>query len=78
MGCGRMAKDQGGAGRRFPTSSTIVAAEGARVAFVTCLECGAAVLVDPRPDAALDERVTGGAMALHERWHSEQGSTFRG
>jgi hypothetical protein len=65
------------------TSATIVAAEGARVAFVTCLGCGAAVLVDPRPDAALDERATGGAVALHQRWHAEQdevaeGALFRG
>jgi hypothetical protein len=54
------------------TSATIVAAEGARVALMTCLGCGAAVLVDPRPDAELDERATGGAVALHQRWHAEQ------
>ena len=51
------------------TSATIVPAEGARVAFVTCLTCGAAVLVDPRPDEALDSRVTGGATMLHALWH---------
>jgi hypothetical protein len=65
-------REQGDSARPRWTSATVVAAEGARVAFVTCLDCGTAVLVDPRPDAALDERVTGGAMALHERWHDEQ------
>ena len=37
------------------------AAEGARVAIVTCLRCGAAVFIDPSEDA----------MTLHERWHQE-------
>jgi hypothetical protein len=60
------------------TTATVVPAEGARVVFVTCLECGAAVLMDPRPDEALDDRVTGGAWMLHRRWHDERGSTFRG
>lgn len=40
------------------------AAEGARVGLVTCLRCGAALLVDPwdRFDV----------LRLHEQWHASQ------
>ena len=40
---------------------TPVAAEGARVGFATCPECGAAILLDPR-----DER---DRLAQHADWH---------
>ena len=40
---------------------TVWAAEGARVAMVTCSQCGAALLIDPRSN--LD------VMSLHMQWH---------
>lgn len=39
-----------------------VVGEGARVGFVTCLNCGAALLIDPA-----DER---DALGLHRDWHA--------
>ena len=46
------------------TAPTIVLAEGARVGIVTCTDCGAAILLDPRADEDY--------LALHRRWHIEQ------
>ena len=43
------------------TKATVVAAEGARVAFLTCLRCGAVVLADPRDDFDV--------VKLHDDWH---------
>ncbi len=43
--------------------ATIIAAEGARVAIVTCLTCGAALLVDPRDEV--------GSAELHNEWHEQ-------
>jgi transcription elongation factor Elf1 len=45
------------------SDATVVAAEGARIGIVTCMICGAAILIDPR-----DER---SAVALHSEWHPE-------
>ena len=52
------------------TGATVVHAEGARVAFVACTLCGAAVLVDSRDD--VDLPVSGGAPMLHRQWHERQ------
>lgn len=43
-------------------AATVVPAEGARVALLTCLRCGAVVMADSR-----------GAEGpqIHDRWHSE-------
>lgn len=43
------------------TSATIVPAEGARVAVVTCEWCGAALLIDPREPLQ--------PIMLHTAWH---------
>ena len=40
-------------------------AEGARVGLVTCRDCGAAIVVDPR-----DKRPT--PMELHDEWHQSE------
>ena len=32
------------------TPATTLSAEGARVGIATCLQCGAAILIDPRDD----------------------------
>lgn len=47
------------------TNATAFEAEGARVGLVTCLMCGAAVLLDPRDDKD--------PVALHTLWHRERG-----
>lgn len=44
------------------TSATVIPAEGARVAVVSCLTCGATLLLDPRDTQSM--------MALHEAWHA--------
>lgn len=49
---------------RRETMATTLPAEGARIGIVTCLACGAALLLDPRDDFDVVE--------LHRRWH-EQG-----
>lgn len=41
--------------------STVLEAEGARVALMTCLLCGAAILRDPRDEED--------AANIHDRWH---------
>ena len=45
------------------TPATIWAAEGARVGLVTCLECGAALLLDPRSEFDVPMR--------HALWHAD-------
>lgn len=47
------------------TDATAFDAEGARVGVVTCLVCGAAILLDPR-DTGPD------LLALHAEWHRRQ------
>jgi len=42
-------------------------AEGARVALVTCLDCGAAVLLDPGDEVS--------AWELHVGWHLQRDRT---
>ena len=49
------------AGASGCTAATIVAAEGARVGIVTCRECGAALLLDPREERDV--------VSLHRSWH---------
>jgi hypothetical protein len=44
---------------------TAVAAEGARIAVVTCLRCGAMVMLDPDVSHELAGQV------LHDAWHEE-------
>lgn len=39
----------------------VVSAEGARIAFVVCKRCGAAILLHPTIDT----------MKLHDEWHDE-------
>jgi hypothetical protein len=41
-----------------------VAAEGARIGFVTCLECGAALMLDPAAPISVPR--------LHADWHAAQ------
>lgn len=41
--------------------ATVIPAEGSRVGFLTCMECGAALLVDPRSDVDV--------KALHDGFH---------
>lgn len=44
------------------SDATAVAAEGARVGFVTCMRCGATILIDPRgPDG----------IKQHDEFHDE-------
>jgi hypothetical protein len=43
------------------TDARAVAAEGARVAFVSCLRCGAVILIDPADDEDM--------AAIHKHWH---------
>jgi hypothetical protein len=43
------------------TLARAIAAEGARIGIVTCLECGTAILIDP--DDAVDP------LKLHDAWH---------
>lgn len=45
----------------FTTGVRPFAAEGARVGLVTCLRCGAAILLDPSD--AIDP------VAVHRAWH---------
>ncbi|WVX88653.1 hypothetical protein SEA_CHEESETOUCH_79 [Gordonia phage CheeseTouch] len=49
-----------------PTYSPAIpfSAEGSRVGLVTCLRCGAAVLLSMATDS----------IALHEQWHEAGGS----
>jgi hypothetical protein len=44
------------------TGARALAAEGARVALVTCTRCGAAILLDPADDFDPVER--------HREWHN--------
>jgi hypothetical protein len=46
------------------TPATVVAAEGARIGLVTCLECGATLLLDPRSDIDVPRR--------HADYHASQ------
>jgi len=43
------------------SKQTVITAEGARVGFVTCEDCGAAILLDPREDFDPIKR--------HRAWH---------
>ena len=43
------------------TQATVIAAEGARVAILSCEECGAALLLDPRETISVIDR--------HRDWH---------
>jgi hypothetical protein len=43
------------------TNGTAWAAEGARVALVSCEQCGAALIIDPR------DRID--VLTLHHEWH---------
>jgi hypothetical protein len=52
--------------REQVTDATIVSAEGARVGFVTCKQCGTAILIDPRD--------TEDAVAKHLAWHEDVAS----
>jgi hypothetical protein len=45
------------------SNATALSAEGARVGLVTCQECGAALLLDPRDDTNV--------LKLHDQWHDE-------
>ena len=46
------------------TSATVIHAEGARVQFVSCKRCGAALLLDPRDDIIVTK--------LHDEWHERE------
>lgn len=46
------------------TKATAVQAEGARVGFVSCLICGAVVMLDPRDQIS--------TRSLHLKWHQEK------
>ena len=46
------------------TTGAPIQSEGARCGLVTCLRCGAALL--------LDERDGQNPLAVHMRWHDEQ------
>jgi transcription elongation factor Elf1 len=43
------------------TGATVIVAEGARVAIVSCETCGAALLLDPRETISVIDR--------HRAWH---------
>lgn len=43
------------------TDATVVHAEGARVGFVSCLLCGATIMLDPRDAISRVE--------MHSKWH---------
>ena len=45
------------------TEYTAVPAEGARVALLSCLTCGALVMVDPRDNESMPDK--------HTAWHRE-------
>lgn len=45
------------------TAPRAFAAEGARVALVSCLRCGAALLLDPDDEED--------AIVLHDDWHNK-------
>jgi hypothetical protein len=53
------------------TPGTILSAEGARIGLVTCRDCGAAILIDPRD-------VTVNFMRVHYEWHAKQGLATNG
>lgn len=46
------------------TGARAFAAEGARVGIMTCLECGAALFIDPTDKVS--------AIDLHDEWHKAQ------
>ena len=43
------------------TSATMIEAEGARIGIVTCKECGAAIMLDPRDTIY--------PLRQHHEWH---------
>lgn len=43
------------------TGQRVVSAEGARIGFVTCLTCGAAIVLDPADDFD--------PISRHTHWH---------
>lgn len=45
------------------TKATAFEAESARVAIITCVVCGAAILLDPRDDVNMRD--------LHDAWHQD-------
>jgi ferredoxin-like protein FixX len=47
------------------TYPTALAAEGARVGVATCLECGTAILLDPRNETDY--------LQIHISWHAAGG-----
>lgn len=49
------------------TAPRPIAAEGARIGVVTCLVCGAAVVIDPA-----DERENVDPLALHREYHERR------
>lgn len=49
------------------TALTVIAAEGARVGIATCLDCGTALLVDPRSEINVPY--------LHAEWHAHNDSS---
>lgn len=52
------------------TEATVLAAEGARVALVSCKTCGAVLLLDPRDSVNV--------LSLHTDWHSRFDAARKG
>lgn len=52
------------------TEATVIEAEGARVMLVNCMNCGAAILIDPRDRFSMKD--------IHDRWHSELSRRWSG
>lgn len=44
------------------TKARAVVGEGARIGIITCLDCGAALVLDPNDDFDV--------VALHDNWHT--------
>ena len=44
------------------TEATVIEAEGVRVMLVNCMNCGAAILIDPRDRYSMKD--------IHDQWHA--------
>jgi hypothetical protein len=51
------------------TGSRAFSAEGARIAVMSCLACGAALVIDPGDDVNV--------AAIHREWHAARGEVAR-
>jgi hypothetical protein len=55
------------------TGTRAVEAVGAIVAFVSCLDCGAALILDPHDARGVDGEPPINVIEIHREWHERQG-----